>query len=200
VLSAAFKGLLYQYSGSTDLSVGTVIANRDRPELEEMVGPLLNTVALRTDLSGNPSFRALLARERRVATEAYAHQDVPFERIAEELVPVRDRGRSPLFQAMLLLQPAQAPAAGPLEFGLSALDGPGRAATRTDLDLYCFDEGEVLGARLVYPPGLFAAATMARLAERFVRNLADIAADPDRTLDELALDPAAELPVLQPFA
>ena len=106
VLMAAFKVLLYRYSGQRDIVVGTPIANRKRGELEGLIGFFVNTLALRTDLSGDPTFQELLKREREVALGAYGHQDIPFEQLVAELRPERNLGHSPIFQVMLALQNA----------------------------------------------------------------------------------------------
>ena len=106
VLLAAFQTLLARYTGQTDGVVGAPIAGRSQAETEELIGCFINTLALRTDLSGAPTFREALRRVRRTCLEAYAHQDLPFDRLVEELGPERDLSRSPLVQALLVLQNA----------------------------------------------------------------------------------------------
>ncbi|MFC7556745.1 condensation domain-containing protein [Pseudoroseomonas wenyumeiae] len=106
VLSAGFNLLLHRYSGQDDLVVGTPIANRDRQELEGLAGFFVNTLALRSDLSGDPSFRVLLDRVRQVAQEAFAHQALPFEQLVEALAPRRSLSHAPLFQVMFSLRNA----------------------------------------------------------------------------------------------
>jgi aryl carrier-like protein len=103
-LLAAFQVLLLRATGQEDLAIGTPVANRGRPELEPLIGLFVNTVVLRTDLGGDPSFRELLARVRGVALGAYAHEDLPFEKLVEEIQPERDTSRNPLFQVMCVLQ------------------------------------------------------------------------------------------------
>jgi amino acid adenylation domain-containing protein len=103
-LLAAYQILLHRYTGEEDIVVGTPIAGRQMPETEELIGLFINTLAVRTDLSGNPSFRELLKRVKQVALEAYAHQDLPFERLVKELQPERTLAHNPLFQAMFVLQ------------------------------------------------------------------------------------------------
>src|SRR5262249_34954144 len=103
-LLAAFDVLLSRYSGASEILVGTPIANRNRSETEGLIGFFVNTLVLRGDVRGNPSFRELLRRVRETALGAYAHQDLPFEKLVEELQPERDMSRSPLFQVMFILQ------------------------------------------------------------------------------------------------
>src|SRR5690349_13445426 len=105
-LLAGVGTLLQRYSGQDDLLLGSPVANRTRIEIEDLVGFFANTLVLRSDMSGDPSLHGLLARVRQTALDAYAHQELPFEKLVEELQPVRDLSRSPLFQVMLVLQNA----------------------------------------------------------------------------------------------
>src|SRR5205823_12283458 len=105
-LLAAFEVLLYRYTSQEDLVVGTPIANRTRAELEGLIGFFTNTLAMRVDLSRDPTFRELLARVRETALGAYTHQDLPFEKLVEELQPQRSPSHSPVFQVMFVLQTA----------------------------------------------------------------------------------------------
>ena len=104
-LLAAFKTLLYRYTGQTDIVVGTVTAGRNQPEIQQRIGCFVNTLVLRTDLKDNPTFRHLLERVREVAVGAFAYQELPFEKLVEELQPERNLGQNPLFQVAFVLQP-----------------------------------------------------------------------------------------------
>ena len=106
LLLAAFQVLLSRYSGQEDIVVGSPIAGRNRAETEGLIGFFVNTLAMRTDLSGNPTFRELLGESKRTALSAYAHQDLPFEKLVEELQPERDLSQNPLFQVMFAVQNA----------------------------------------------------------------------------------------------
>jgi amino acid adenylation domain-containing protein len=185
-LLAAFQLLLARWSGEDDLLVGTPVAGRSRLETEGLVGFFVNTLVLRGDLAGDPGFRALLGRAREATLGAHAHQDLPFERLVEELGGERDMSRTPLFQAMFALQDASG---GPL--GLPGLDTAPqpvkRATSRFDLSLFVAERDGAMGAALEYATDLFDAATVARMAGHLASLLAAAVADPARRVSELPL-------------
>lgn len=196
VLSAAYKSLLYQYTGATDLVVGSAIANRVMPEVSEVVGPFVNTLALRTDLSGDPTFTELLRREQAVALEAYAHQRVPFDAVLDAVAPNRDRQATPLFQTMLLLQPEQRFEALPAGATLRSLERAAEIGARTDVDLYLYEGDRLVRGIFVYNAALFSPATIERLSARFGQLLERAVANPSLSLSTLAVDPEVELPAI----
>ncbi|HLG64756.1 MAG TPA: condensation domain-containing protein, partial [Ktedonosporobacter sp.] len=186
VLLATFQVLLYRYTGQEDISVGSPIANRTRTEFEHIVGFFANTLVLRTDLSGNPSFRELLSCVRNVALGAYAHQDLPFEKLVEELQPERDLSRNPLFQVMFALQNAPQ---GDLELtGLSTTSLKiANETTMFDLDLFMWEGTHGLRGTLRYSTDLFDNSTIIRLLKHFETLLESIVATPEQRLGELSL-------------
>jgi amino acid adenylation domain-containing protein len=192
VLLAAFATLLRQLSGSEDLCVGTPVAGRHHPELEKLIGFFVNNLVLRCDLAGDPSFVALLGRVQEVALAAFDHQDLPFEKLVEELQPARSLGRQPLFQVLFGLQNTpQESIQG--TFGVETSAQPFRNPTaKFDLSLYCREFPGGLVAAFDYATDLFDAATIAALGARFLALLAAVAADPSRRLSELPLLPPAE--------
>ena len=136
VLLAALQTLLHRYSGQDDIVVGSPIANRNRSEVEGLIGYFVNMLALRTDLSGDPSFLDLVRRVREVALSAYEHQDLPLEKVIEALRPPRDPSRTPLFQVMFVLQNNQVPDLAHDELTLDALDlDEGTGTAKFDLTL-----------------------------------------------------------------
>ena len=190
-LLAAFAALLHRYTGQDDIVVGSPIAGRTRTETEGLIGFFVNTLVLRNDLSGDPTFRELLGRVREGALGAYEHQDVPFERLVEELRPERSLGRSALFQVLFALQNAP----------VAPLDLPGlrvqpleldSGTAKFDLSLQMMAAAEGLRAVLEYNTDLFDAATVTRLLEQLRTLLEGIAADPDRPLSALPLVTAEE--------
>ena len=197
---AAFQTLLYCYTGQTDIAIGSPIANRHRRELEELIGFFVNSLVLRTNLAGNPTFGEVLERVRDVTLAAYAHQDLPFEKLVEELQPVRSLGQNPLFQVVFALQNT------PME----QLELPGLVfspvefetkTTRFDLELYvwkCTDnfrnlwgkgwqQSDGLRGVVVYNTDLFDSATIASLRHHFQTLLEEIVAHPDTQLSALSL-------------
>jgi amino acid adenylation domain-containing protein/non-ribosomal peptide synthase protein (TIGR01720 family) len=184
VLLAGFKLLLYRYTGQRDVLVGTAVANRPRPELERLIGLFLNTLVLRTELAGDPRFGELLARERETALAALAHQDVPFEKLVEELRPHRQLSSQPLFQVMFVLQNFPATALRLAEIEIEQVPA-GDATARFDLTLAVSDAGPTLGGVLEYDADLFEAATIRRLLANLTALLAAIVEGPSRRLSEL---------------
>ncbi|HEY54191.1 MAG TPA: AMP-binding protein, partial [Caldilineae bacterium] len=191
-LLAAFQTLLYRYTEQEDISVGSPIANRTLPELEPLIGLLINTLVFRTDLSGDPSFRELLQRVRETSLGAFAHQDLPFEQLVEVLQPERDMSHTPLFQVMLILQnaPVKAQPVGDLVF--SSIDVDAGTAT-FDLTLAVSELADGLDVSAEYSTDLFNESTIQRLLDHFQILLEGIVADPDRAISGLPLLPQAEL-------
>ena len=185
-LLASFQLLLSRYSGQTDIVVGSPIANRHRAATESLIGFFVNTLALRTDLSGDPSFSELLHRVRETALSAYAHQDVPFEMLVEELRPIRDMSRNPFFQVMLVLQNADATAIEPQGLKLEPIKVDSGVA-RFDLLLHLTDAGQALGGALEYNTDLFDAATISRLVSHFETLLQTVVAEPGSRISQLSL-------------
>src|SRR6185437_12627059 len=191
-LLAAFNVLLARYSGQEDIVVGSPIAGRNRAELENLIGLFVNTLSLRTDLSGNPSFKQLLARVKEAALGAYAHQELPFEKLVEELKLSRELSRNPVFQVMFALQNVSQQK---LEFpGLKV--EPFRSGKRTtakfDLSLTANDGPDGLALAFEYNTDLFDAGTIERMAHAFGVLLAAIGEDSTRSISELPLMEAAE--------
>ncbi len=199
-LLAGFQILLSRYSGQTDISVGSPIANRTRAEIEPLIGVFINTLVLRTDLSSEPGaaeapgFRALLKRVRETTLGAYAHQDLPFETLVERLHPVRDLSRTPLFQAMFVLQNAPAAGAQPLPAtGLRLTPIEAHSGTATfELTLSLTDTPQGLHGALEYSTDLFDAATIERLIGHFRVLLEAAVREPDRPITRLPLLTAEE--------
>ncbi|HEV2436447.1 MAG TPA: amino acid adenylation domain-containing protein [Verrucomicrobiae bacterium] len=185
-LLAAFKVLLYRYTSQEDLIVGTPIANRNRLETEGLIGFFVNALVLRTDLSGNPGFRELLRRVREVCLGAYGHQDLPFDRLVEELHVQRDLSRNPLFQVMFVLHHASLRTVELPGLNLSPVEGGGETA-HFDLTLQILDTEQGLTATFVYNSDLFEAATIARMLGNFQTLLEAIVADPERRISDLPL-------------
>jgi amino acid adenylation domain-containing protein len=185
-LLAGFALLLARYSNQQDLLIGTPVANRNRAEIEPLIGFFVNTLVLRADTSGEPSVREFLARMREVCLDAYAHQDLPFERLVEELRPARDMSRNPVFQVMFALQNAPQ----------GALELPGltlspfvleHEAVQFDLSLLTREVPEGLAAYFSYATDLFDESTMARMAAHWRVLLEAMVKGPERRVSELPM-------------
>jgi amino acid adenylation domain-containing protein len=190
-LLAAFQTLLYRYTGQEDIVVGSPIANRNRTEIEGLIGFVVNTLVLRSNFSGNPRFTELLGRVREMALGAYAHQDLPFEKLVEELQPERSVSHSPLFQVMFVLQ--NTPSATLELQGLTVKLVPvGGEAAKFDLTLSIHEVPEGLEGSLQYNIDLFDAATIKRMFDHFQTLLESIVADPEQQISDLPILTQAE--------
>src|SRR5215211_7282000 len=186
VLLGAFQALLARYSGQEDIAVGSPIAGRNQAETEELIGFFVNTLVMRTDLSGDPSFREVLSRVREVALGAYDHQDLPFEKLVEELQPERDLSRTPFFQVFFNMQNMDDT---PIELRGLAAERIMRSDDEAmfDLTLYAAERHDGLHIRFVYDAELFEPDTVRRMLGHFRVLLEGIAEDPDQRLSELPL-------------
>ncbi|MBD2120848.1 non-ribosomal peptide synthetase [Trichocoleus sp. FACHB-262] len=204
-LLAAFQTLLYRYTGQTDIAIGSPIANRNRSELESLIGFFANSLVLRGDLSGNPNFVEILERSRQMTLAAYAHQDVPFEKLVEELHPVRNPSHNPLFQVVFALQNAPMTQLELPGLTLDAIEFDTRSS-RFDLELYLWECGENFrglwgqgwqnstGLRgvVVYNTDLFQPETIARFMRSLQTLLEAVVANPHQRLADLPVLTAAE--------
>ena len=190
-LLAGFQVLMHRYTGQDDVVVGSPIAGRPRPETEGLIGLFVNMLVLRTKLCGNPTFRELLASVRGTALRAYEHQDLPFEKLVEELNPARAQNQTPLFQVAFALQ----------NMPRSKLAIPGLTVTPLEIDsavakfdlFAAFIENELeMTLRVEYPAELFEAATIERMFGHFQWLLEGIVAQPDRSISDLPLLTPAE--------
>lgn len=186
VLLAAFNVLLHRYTGQTDICVGSPVANRNRVELEPLIGLFLNTLVFRTQLAGHLTFRQLLGQVRKTALEAYAHQDLPFERLVEVLQPVRDLSRSPLFQVMFAMQPPPQQVLQPADLTVQLVESE-QSTMPFDLSLLVWEKEQQIHGSLEYNTRLFDTPTVSRLVAHWQILLAAIVADPDRPLSNLPL-------------
>ncbi|MFB4300962.1 amino acid adenylation domain-containing protein [Actinomadura sp. NTSP31] len=193
VLLTAFQALLARYTGARDIAVGTVVSGRGRPELQRLIGYVVNSLVLRARWDGDPAFGALLAAGRGTVLAAFDHQEVPFPRLVDELAPERDLSRTPLFQVMFLMR----------DEPISDFDLPGVRmepvepdATRARCDLSLMVEegaGGVLTGRLDYATALFDPSTAERMMDHYVRLLGAAVAEPDRPLSRLPMLGEAEV-------
>src|SRR6185369_16831878 len=166
VLLAALSVLLSRYSGQHDIAIGTPVANRIRTELESLIGLFVNTLVLRLDTTSSDSFRSLVRQAREVCLGAYAHQDVPFEKLVDELQPERSLSHTPLFQVVLVLQNLPQGTLNLEGLRLESLTTDSGAA-KFDLALVIAESAQGLDCTLEYNTDLFEADTIARLLAQF---------------------------------
>ncbi|HZD95275.1 MAG TPA: condensation domain-containing protein, partial [Candidatus Sulfotelmatobacter sp.] len=185
-LLAAFQTLMSRYSRQHDITTGSPIAGRRRTETEALIGFFVNTLVLRTDLSGAPNFTTLLERVKKSTLEAYAHQDVPFEKLVEVLSPERDLSRSPLFQVMFALQNAPY---STLQLGSATLErfDVRTVAAQFDLTLAMAEMANGMQCSIEYCTDLFEAATITRWIQEFKVLLGGIVANPEQSIAALPL-------------
>ena len=185
-LLAAFKTLLYRYTDQEDILVGSPIANRNRREIEQLIGFFANTLIFRTDLSNNPTFKELLGRVREVALNAYNHQDLPFEKLVEILQPERDLSHNPLFQVLFSLRNVETPQIELPGLTLSSLEIE-RKTARFDLALDLEESSEGINAALEYSLDLFDSSTAQRISGHFITLLESITENPKQRISNLAI-------------
>jgi amino acid adenylation domain-containing protein len=183
-LLAAFQVLLWRYSGQEDIAVGTPIAGRNGEEVEKLIGFFVNTLVMRTDLTGDPTFAEVLARVRRMALEAYDHQDLPFEKLVQELQPERQLNRNPLFQVLFQLYGFESRASQLGEVTVEALTAPVSTA-RFDLEVSLRHAVHGLAGSVIYSTDLFDEATIARMVGHFRVLLESIVADSRQPISRL---------------
>jgi amino acid adenylation domain-containing protein len=190
-LLTAFQALLARYTGEDDILIGTPVSGRHRRELESLVGFFVNTLVIRTDTSNDPTFRELLGRVQRVTLEAFAHQDVPFEKIVEELQPERSLSHAPLFQVMFSVQNMPEESLELHGLTVSTLDADS-GTIKFDLSLSWLETVEGLSGALQYNTDLFDAQTIERMARHLERMLHSFAAHPEQLITEAPLLADAE--------
>ncbi|MDB6122829.1 MAG: Acyl carrier protein [Pedosphaera sp.] len=190
-LLAAFQTLAHRYTGQDDILVGSPIANRNHAEIEPLIGCFLNTLVLRINLSGNPAFREVMSRVRNTALAAYAHQDLPYEKLVEELHPVRDQSYSPIFQTMFVFQNTPAPIvqAGDLNITPFEIDS---GTAKFDLMLNLEETVAGITGWIEYATDLFDAAAINRFCGHYKTLLEAIVADPDQTISQISILTASE--------
>lgn len=185
-LLAAFKTLLYRYTQQEDIAIGSPIANRNRSEIEGLIGFFVNSLVLRTQVQGNLTFLDLLSRVKEVALGAYAHQDLPFEKIVEALQPERDLSTNPLFQVSFSLQNTPIEALELPGLSLSLLDVENNTA-KLDLEFHLWQESDSLQVQAIYSTDLFSDRTITRMLGHFQTLLEGIVSQPNQLLYDLPL-------------
>ncbi|MGA8113926.1 MAG: amino acid adenylation domain-containing protein [Actinocatenispora sp.] len=195
VIAAAFKVVLSRYTGQDDVVMGTAVAGRELPELKGLVGFFTNMVVLRTDLSGDPTFAEALARVRDTTLGAYAHQDLPFEKVVQRVAPRRDSSRNPLFQVAIGLLPPEGGGSEDGDLRMSVLT-PGTGGSRFDMSINVAEFDEVLRIFVEYATDLFDAARIERMMGHLREVLTAVVADPSLRLSRIPMLTAAERQLL----
>jgi amino acid adenylation domain-containing protein len=195
ILISAFQVMLYRYTNQDDINIGTPIANRNRAEIEGLIGFFINTLVLRADLSGNPTFNELLQRTKKISLEAYQNQDVPFEDIVDKLKLERNLSHTALFQTMFVLNNARMEKLELTGAEFEVLDTD-TSTTKFDLVLSITENDNILKGKLEYNTDLFKSFTIKKLIESFIKILSEVANNPDLKLDEIELNEKEELPIL----
>ncbi len=185
-LLAGFKLLLHRYTAQDDIVIGSPIANRNHVETENLIGCFINTLALRTNLGGSPTFRELLGRVREVTLDAYAHQDLPFELLVGRLQPERKANTTPLFQVWFALDNTPVTQFNLPGISISRIDS-GREVSQFDLTLTLAETPAGLDGLLNYNSDLFEAETVAQMVQHFLKLLEEVAAAPDLQLFDVHL-------------
>jgi len=194
-LLAVFKILLHRYTGREDVIVGSPIAGRNQAEIEELIGLFINVLVIRTRVNGRDEFRRYLSQLRKTSLEAYANQDIPFDKLVDELDPVRDPNRTPLFQVMFALHHASRRRMVLSEMEVNAL-GIDNGSSRFDLSLELIDHGETIEGWFEYQTELFESSEIARAVAHFRNLLTGAVADLNRPVSELPLMSENEQSVL----
>ncbi|QDL09668.1 non-ribosomal peptide synthetase [Brasilonema octagenarum UFV-E1] len=196
---AAFLVMLHRYTGQDDICVGTAVANRRMHEIEKLIGMIVNNLVLRTDLSGNPTFRELLGRVRQVTMEAYANEDLPFDKVVEVLKPIRNLSHNPLFQVMFSFHDSPMPDLSLPGLDISLHEPISNKSAKFDLDFLViprFEQSVQNGAKtgakgitlvLEYNSDLFDAATIQQMLEQYQKLLEEIVANPEQQIGKLPL-------------
>ncbi len=200
ILLAIFQILLYRHTGETDLVVGTPIANRTKPQLEDLIGLFVNTLVIRTDLSGDPTFLDVLARVRETTLAAFTHQDMPFELLVEELQPSRNLNRNPLFQVMFLLQSNDPVVTSHVDSQhLSSVYLPATTA-KFDLTMSVTEVAQGSNIAVEYCTDLFDVETIKRLTDRFIALIESAVSEPEAKISAMRFCSVAELQAVQPIS
>jgi surfactin family lipopeptide synthetase A len=183
LLLAGFAVTLHRWSGQIDMLIGSVSGGRDHPQLDHLIGYFLRMLVIRTDLSGNPTFREVLQRIREVLVETLCHDALPFQRLVQAVAAERDLSRSPLFQVTFSIEPPM-PKLGP-EWDLTEMD-TGTTISKFDLSIELEDRGEVITGRAIYSVDLFEVSTISELLSDFTLLLRRVVVDAGQRLEELS--------------